>query len=527
MTNSINIALNMLYQRQISSREQLLNEMLRVKLTQKQLGVTSNISNDKEKLFQLMKKTTEDELGFFPADRDDFLHIFEALKDLDLIDFTIEIYKNDRMGTVISPAYLTAYVCEKIQKLKPHKILITEAEKHLSGLREIIEEFQETELTLTTQLRPMYFLLKLAFGANPKVTIRFESIYTDCLKKKKFDYIYTLPAFGYRPDGIGGEFITKDSDGVAIENMLGHLNKLGTLDIIVPAKITFAGMGYEKLRAYISNNFSVQSIYILPEGTFRPAHSIKTYFFTFTNSPQSDVNFGTLEQKKGVLNVTDAKTLSALEFLSHEDWRIELLLSDDDENIQRFKTSDLQKVKLKEVAEIFRGKSILKKDTTLGRISVLNISNIEHSEINYKNMDTIEEEERKIKRYELAGGDVVLACRGTAIKSAVFEPQDKTIIASANLLVIRPKEKVMGEYIKIFFESPIGHAIIKSFQRGTTIMNINHTDIMEMEIPLIPLDEQKELIEKYNYELGIYKKAISEAESRWGNIKNILYNKLT
>lgn len=42
-------------------------------------------------------------------------------------------------------------------------------------------------------------------------------------------------------------------------NMLGHLDEKGTLDIIVPAKITFAGMDYEKLRAFITNNYNVKS----------------------------------------------------------------------------------------------------------------------------------------------------------------------------------------------------------------------------------------------------------------------------
>ncbi|GAB6152000.1 hypothetical protein JCM17380_07500 [Desulfosporosinus burensis] len=167
-----------------------------------------------------MKKTTEDELGFFPADRDVFFDIFEALKDVDLIDFTLEIYKNDRMGTVISPKYLNAYINEKIQKLKPQKILITEAEKHLSGLREIIKQNYNFELSLTTQLKPMNLLLKLAFGEKSNVTTRFESIYTDCLLDEKFDYIYSLPTFGYKPDELGRTFITRESDGVATQNML-------------------------------------------------------------------------------------------------------------------------------------------------------------------------------------------------------------------------------------------------------------------------------------------------------------------
>ncbi|MGY0372326.1 restriction endonuclease subunit S [Clostridium sp. JNZ J1-5] len=526
MNINIDLALNMLYQRQIFTREQLLNEILRVKLTQKELQLKNKDIKDKDKLFQFMKKTTEDELGFFPADRDDFVEIYEALKEIDLIDFTLEIFKNDKMGTIISPGYLTAYIKDKTQKINPKKILITEAEKHLAGLRGFIKEFKESESTLTTQTKQMHLLLQLAFGDYENVRIIFESIYSRCLIDEKFDYIYSIPYFGGKRDNIGGQFITRDNDGIAIENMLEHLGENGILDIIVPAKITFAGMEYEKLRKFITNNYNVKSIFILPEGTFRPATAIKTYLFTFTKISQDEIEIGTLKPDKDIFCVEDKKQIKTKEFLSHEDWRVELLLSDDDENIKKFKNSNLEKTKLKDVAEVFRGKSILKKDTKVGSISVLNISNIENGEINYDSMDTIEEEERKIKRYELIDNDVLLSCRGTAIKSAVFKQQDKLIIASANVIVIRPNEKILGEYIKIFFESPIGMAIIKSFQRGTTIMNINHSDIMEMEIPLLSIDEQEQIIKNYNEELNIYKTAINTAENRWNKIKNNIYNKL-
>lgn len=523
---NIDTALNVLYQRQLSSREQLLREMLRVKMTLKKLQGNPDMQNDKEKLFQAMKKNTEDELGFFPADRDDFFDIFEALRKIDLIDFALEIYKNDRMGMVISPIYLTRYISDRIRSLEPGTILITEAEKHLSGLREMINQFKEAEVTLTTQYKPMHILLQLSFGNTRNVKIRFESIYTSCLQNDKFDYIYSLPDLGHKADDLNKKFLTKDSDGIAVENMLAHLNESGTLDIITPAKTTFAMMGYEKLRAYITDNYHVESIYILPEGTFRPVTAIKTYLFSISAERKTKVEIGIFELNKKVVEIKDRKSIPTKEFLSHEDWRIELLLADDDENIQRFKSSNIQKVKLKDVAEVFRGKSILKKDTSLGNISILNISNIENGEIDYRDMDTIDEEERKVKRYELATDDVVLSCRGTAVKSAVFTKQDKIIIASANLIIIRPKGMVKGEFIKIFFESPVGLAIIKSFQRGTTIMNINYSDIMEMEIPLLPIAKQEEIIHQYRKELEVYKETIKKAESRWSSIKDGIYNEL-
>nr|WP_276538578.1 restriction endonuclease subunit S [Dehalobacterium formicoaceticum] len=373
----------------------------------------------------------------------------------------------------------------------------------------------------------MHILLQLVFGTYKNISIRFESIYTNCLQDEKFDYIYSLPAFGQKPDELSKEFLTRESDGIATENMLDHLNRQGTLDIIVPAKITFAGSEYEKLRSFITENYHMENIYILPEGTFRPTTAVKTYLFSIASEGKDEVKIGTFQLNQKALEIIDQKLISTKEFLSHEDWRIELLLAEDDENIQRFNSSHLKKVKLKDIAEVFRGKSILKKDLSLGSISVLNISNIENGAIDYRDLDTIDEEERKVKRYELVTGDVVLSCRGTAIKSAVFETQDKTIIASANLIVIRPKEKAKGEFIKIFFESPVGLAIIKSFQRGTTVMNINYADIMEMEIPLLPINKQQELINQYNEELKVYQETIKKAEGRWLSIKNNIYQELT
>lgn len=525
MNLTIDTALNAMYQRQITAREQLLNEMLRVKLTAAKLPDTLDLEKDKEKIFQLMKQSTEDELGFFPADRADFLEIFALLKNIDLIEFTLEIFQNDRLGTILSPLYVTEYISKQLTINNPEKILITEAEKHLAGLREMLGKFPRAQVTLTTQLHLMYVLLKLTFGHLPNVRILLVSIYEECLAGETFDHIFSLPAFGSKVENWSDSFITRDGDGIAMENMLRHLDQGGQLSIILPAKITFAGAEYVNLRSWINANYNMKSIYILPEGTFRPATAIKTYVITLLADTVKTVEIGTLQVKADVLCPVGAKVMSIGDFAAHEDWRIEVLLADDDENLQRFKASQKEKVKLKDVAEVFRGKSILKKDIAMGNIAVLNLSNIEQGEIDYSSMDTIAEDERKIKRYELCQEDVVLSCRGTAIKSAVFDEQEQTVIASANVIAIRAKEKICGEYIHIFLESPVGVAMIKSFQRGTTIMNINHSDIMEMEIPIVSIEEQKKIIEIYRQERKRYKEAIRQAEKRWQGITTDLYEK--
>lgn len=57
-------------------------------------------------------------------------------------------------------------------------------------------------------------------------------------------------------------------------------------------------------------------------------------------------------------------------------------------------------------------------------------------------------------------------------------------------------------------------------------MNINHSDIAEMEIPLLTMEEQQEIISQYENELSIYKQAISQAENRWQQTKEAVYQKM-
>jgi len=498
--------------------------MLRVKLTQKALKDV-NPKEDKAELFKLMKNTTEEELGFFPADREDFFVLYTALESVDLITFALTIYREDRSGMIISPRYLTTYIREKINGLKPKTILITESEKHLAGLSELIKTFKESQITLTTQHHQMFHLLNTLFQNEGHVSIVFESIYSECLETKKYDYIYAFPAFGKKLEFSESGFISKESEGIALENCLRHLNKEGCLDIIVPSSLTFTSQT-EQLRTHIQDHYHLNGIYILPDRTFSPSTAVKTYLLSITETDVESVKIGNLMLVKEQFKPEGLKTIPMREFKTQKDWRIELLLSDDDETIRQFKQSAIKKVQLKDIAEVFRGKSILKKDVAPGPIAVLNLSNIDNGEIDTSELATINEEERKIKRYELEEGDVVLSCRGTAIKSAVFQKEERIVIASANLIVIRSKGDFVGGYIKLFLESPVGLSMIKSFQRGTSVMNLNHSDIMEMEIPALSLEKQREMVALYRAEKKSYIEKIRQAESKWNNIKEQLYETL-
>ena len=108
---------------------------------------------------------------------------------------------------------------------------------------------------------------------------------------------------------------------------------------------------------------------------------------------------------------------------------------------------------------------------------MINISNINDLGIDYSGFDYIEESERKVSSYLLKDGDVLMSSRGTVLKVAVFAEQDFPCIPSANLIVIRPEKNLFGKYLKIFLESTLGIKLIKTYQRGTVVVNLNHKDL--------------------------------------------------
>lgn len=517
---------NIFASRGITSRDQLLNEMLRIKLTQKEMDAQEFSYEKAVQLFEFMKTTTEGTLlGYFPGDSELFSLAYSVATEISLVDYTLALYKNNRLGNIFSPAYLTEYINGLIEKSHPKTILITEAEKSLAGLLELVQRHYQASITLTSSHVLMLMLLQLSFYKYENVTVIHQSIYQELLLEQHFDVIYSLPNFTGKPESCNRKFISSSLEGVALQNLLDHVSENGMIHIVLPAKIAFSSGSESRLREYVMAKYHLEYIYSLPDGTFRPYSSIKTYLLGITHGRRDTVKVGRLGYEDGLF-VEEEQVFPWKEFISHEDWRIELFLSQKDEALDKFNKSKMPKVKLHEVAEVFRGKSILKKDIQPGNINVLNISNITDFAIDYSGLDSIAEEERKVKRYELLEGDVVLSCRGTAIKSAVFHRQRSTVIASANIIVIRPRGRVISEYLKIFLESPVGTALIKSFQRGTTIVNLNPSDIMEMEIPLPSMERQNELVANYESETTLYTETVNKAEERYLREKRKIYEQL-
>lgn len=413
-------------------------------------------------------------------------------------------------------------------------VLITECEKYdVSSLFSLIKNNPKIDFTLTTYQPAGKENFSLICSQLENVNLIFADIYDYDFTNEKFDVIFCVPAFGNRLSISEKFFFSKESSFVAVQNLLYRINTNGNLVIILPAKVMFDSDDSIALRKYIESNYKVKEISSLPEGIFAPHTFIRMYLFVFSTGKTDEVLLKRYEFEKPIrrnvpsenLVVKNELLLFSDEFANLKGWKVDMAFVEEDEYVKAFATSPVKKLCLRDVATVFRGKAISEKSDR-GNIAVVNISDITDTGINYENLALIEEEERKVWRYALEDGDVLVTSRGTTIKVAVFERQSMICIPSANIIVIRVKDMLRGMYLKLFLESSVGMKLLQSLRRGSVVTNLNYRDIMGLEVPVLPIAEQDALIQKYNAGLKEYKETTDSAERKWQSIKQDVQSKL-
>ena len=178
-------------------------------------------------------------------------------------------------------------------------------------------------------------------------------------------------------------------------------------------------------------------------------------------------------------------------------------------------------VKLSTVTEkIFRGVQIKADDhDTMSELYgcppncyLLNLSDISNGYIDEDlervNIDDL----KRYQRYILQPNDVVISARGTKISIAVADNiESRDIIVTGNLIAIRCGEDLDPYYLKAFFESNYGTAMLKAIQTGGAIFAINPRQLQEMSIELMDHSKQKLIGEKEKWMIDELRDSIKRA----------------
>lgn len=478
-----------------------------------------------DELYSIMRQVAADfeVLNPFP-DKNKFIDVYRTLRGFETVTWADIIEYGDRRAKFRVPEVLVDEM-EKNFIDGFQEVLIPEAEKFSPYLERLVEAHSDSHFTLTS-MDPFYYkVLTEMFSDNDMVDVKQTSIYEYEFSSEKFDLILAVPVFGVRDKANENRnFICREYDLIAAENLALHLKSEGILSIVLPARITFGGGNVRELRNFIQSMYCLKEIADLPAGIFENT-GVKTYLLTITTGRTDEVVIkryvtDTENPRKDGLSkliVQDDTFVLEDELYDMGDWNIDRIFESQDEDWIKFQESNVKKQELGTVASIFRGKAVNKKDPH-GNIGVVNISNIGDYEVDYSSLDHLEEEERKVTNYLLQTGDLLIPARGTAIRVAIFKEQSYPCIASSNVIVIRSTdENFSTTFLKLFFDSPLGRKMLVTRQQGTAVMNISYKELNHIEIPLPSVEEQKAIADEYEKELEAYKKAIQAAENRWSS----------
>lgn len=511
-----------------NDQQGLIDILCRVTRTKKAL---TTAEADTDIVYHTMQEVTSS-MPRFPGDADLFYKLYNTLSAIDGHAILSYLGASSEGREPAAPEVLVDKLAEYITD-KVESVLITECEQYGPGLLDVIENHPNVMFTLTCKQELKYELLSSVYATSSNARIHMVDIYSYGFTSERFDLIIAIPVFGGRRLVNDEDFISREPDLIAVQNLLYHIQREGELVIVLPAKITFGGGSTASLRSYIESNYRIKEISALPAGLFTPYTAIRTYLFVFSTGTTDDVVLKQYEADKPIrrnsackkLIVANEQLLFSDEFDELSGWNIDMAFSEEYDDIRAFSASPVKKLQLKDAATVFRGKAVNTRAKS-GNIGVINISNITDTGIDYSSLDYIVDEERKVSRYILQHGDVLVTARGTTVKIAVFEEQSSICIPSVNINVIRPKELLNGTYLKLFLESPVGMKMLKSLQRGTSVVNINFKDISELEVPVLPLAIQEALAQEYNTGLSLFKETIAAAEEGWRSVQLEIQSKL-
>ncbi|MBA4601804.1 restriction endonuclease subunit S [Thermoactinomyces mirandus] len=511
----------LLAKRGITEPEQVAIELLRIHLTRE--FCAEHHIKDPHQRYAWMQEETGERLGFFQGEPTWFEELYRLGEHLDLVSAMNQLFRHDRSGVMVCKPPLANYLLERIMSPHLDNVLVAEAHKLLPDLIDWCQVCLDKSFVFTAPEKWQVELLRFLFRNEPSVTVIRLSIYHPLDFEQDFDAIIAIPAFGVKMDVDSDRYFTRESEGIALQNLLDFLSSQGEMHAVVPSRFTFSGAGFQKLREWILRHAFLSRIAKLPQGLLNSS-GIRPYLLTFSGQAVEEVEIVKLELEQESLAVAEMKQVAPQLVKQREDWRFEVLY--EQLALERLEAAlgSYRLEKLADLGELFRGKSITKQQVKEGSIHVLNISNIADGEIEWTGLDTIDEPIRKVRRYELKAGDVVITCRGTVIKVGIVRELPFYTIASANLIVIRmAQSQIESEYVKIFLESPTGLKSVRTFQRGSKVMNIHPDDLGELEIPVPALEKQHQLIKKYRQE----QKLFLEAKERWQKMRQTIYDQFT
>jgi len=158
------------------------------------------------------------------------------------------------------------------------------------------------------------------------------------------------------------------------------------------------------------------------------------------------------------------------------------------------------KIKLKNIADITTGYQIRRRlgNSTSGTHKIIQMRNVcidsgvlMSTENEYDSVTP-----NKPEKYKLKLDDIILTTRGNFNKASIIKKDKVDWIASGHFMILRVKEglEILPEYLHLFLNLKVSSNYFAHEARGTGIKILSRKTIEELCIPVLPLINQKKII---------------------------------
>jgi len=109
----------------------------------------------------------------------------------------------------------------------------------------------------------------------------------------------------------------------------------------------------------------------------------------------------------------------------------------------------------------------------------------------------------RLSEFRLQRGDVVLGRRGEMGRCAVVGEVEHGWLCGTGSLIVRPSTALDPHYLQRFLSSPAVVSRLEEASVGSTMVNLNQRILLELEVPIPPLAEQKRIADKLDAVLAL------------------------
>lgn len=367
--------------------------------------------------------------------------------------------------------------------------------------------------------------------------------YTKNRKLELFDKVITFPPISIKisKDAITqnkfnrfryGDLPYTKGDAAYISNSISSLNEKGKAVIVVADGPLFQGAKVAAFRKYLVEHDLIESVIALPEkllasssipinililnknkqnfkGKIQFINTIQKGWYEADRSGKNVLtNFGINQitnlyesknevpgQSATIANSDYKGTLGVKKYIIPN----AITVNDVTYKVNPTALQQLNTIKLTDLVEIKRGYNSTRKNAvTKGKYQCIKVTDItpNHS------IDTDHLSRISIKTnadtYLVHNNDILISTRGTIGKTALVTNIEDNTVPNANLAILRAiSDKVNMTWLMKYLVSPLGQFELQQASTGTTIDTISTKDLGKIQVPLIPLDQQNQAIQKF------------------------------